>query len=181
MHYIAHPTPTPTPQTGEQLTRYIKRRMAPKSINLRLRINKNQILHRRPNPQPRRRQRAQKVNNIPHIQIPIPRHEPPHQPLRTRILQRDLARNGIVALAALQGVLLDVEGEVQEGRERVGELEDAGGGDDGGEARESGDGGADDEGDGPVDGDEDDPEEFAVLVGEGRGVEEFDADVVVED
>ena len=155
--------------------------MAPKSIDLRLRINENQILDRGPNAQTSRRQGTQKVHNIPHIQIPIPRHEPPHQSLHARVLQTDLARNGVVALAAAEGVFLDVEGEVQEGREGVGELQDAGGGDDGREAGESGDGGADDEGDGPVDGDEGDPEEFAVFVGEERCVEEFDADVVVED
>ena len=155
--------------------------MAPKSIDLRLRINENQILHRSPNAQPSRRQGTQEIQNVPHIQIPIPRHEPPHQSLHARVLQTDLARNGVVALAALQGVLLDVEGEVQEGREGVGELQDAGCRDDGREARESGDGGADDEGDGPVDGDEDHPEEFAVFVGERRSVEEFDAYVVVED
>ena len=155
--------------------------MASKSIDLRLRVNENQILHGGPNAQPGRRERAQKVNNIPHIQVPIPRHEPPHQSLHARVLQTDLSRDGVVALAAAEGVLLDVEGEVQEWGEGVGELQDAGGGDDGREAGEGGDGGTDDEGDGPVDGDEDHPEEFAVLVSEGRGIEEFDAYVVVED
>ena len=155
--------------------------MAPKSIKLRLRINHNQILHRRPNAQPRRRQRPQKVHHVPRIQVPILRHEPPHQPLRAPILQRDLSRGRIEALAGAQGVLFHVVGEVQPGGEGVCELDDADGGDDGGEAGEGGDGGADDEGDGPVDGDDGDPEEFAVLVGKGWGAEEFDADVVVED
>lgn len=70
---------------------------------------------------------------------------------------------------------------MQPGRERVGELEDADGGDDGGEAGEVGDGGGDDEGDGPVDGDEGHPEKFAVLLGKGWGAEELDGYVVVED
>ena len=155
--------------------------MAPKSINLRFRVQQHQILHSSPNAQTSRRERAQKVNDVPHIQVPIPRQEAPHQAPHARVLQADLSRNGVVALAAAQGVLLDVEGEVEKGGEGVCELEDADGGDDGREARESGDGGADDEGDGPVDGDDGHPEEFSVPVGEGRGVEEFDAYVVVED
>ena len=155
--------------------------MAPKGINLRLRINHNQILHRRPNAQSRRRQRPQNVKHVPDIQIPILRHEAPHQPLHAPVLQRDLPRRGIEPLVRAQGVLSDVEGEVQRGGEGVCELDDADGGHDGGEAGEGGDGGADDEGDGPVDGDDGDPEELAVFVGEGWGAEEFDADVVVED
>ncbi len=53
---------------------------------------------------------------------------------------------------------------MEEGREGVGELEDAGCGDDGGEAGEVGDGGADDEGDSPVEGDDEDPDYFAGAV-----------------
>ena len=155
--------------------------MAAKSIDLRFRINENQILHGGPNAQPGRRERAQKVDDVPHIQIPIPRHEPSHQPLHAPVLQADLSGDGVVALTAAQGVLLDVEGEVQEWWEGVGELQDADGGDDGCEAGECGDCGTDDEGDGPVDGDEDHPEEFAIFFNEGRGIEEFDAYVVVED
>ena len=155
--------------------------MAPISIKLRLCIYQNQILHRRPNAQSRRRQRPQKVKHVPNIQIPILRHKPPHQPLHTPILQRNLPRCGIEPLAGAQGVLFDVEGDVQPGGETVRELDDADRGDDGGEARKVGDGGADDEGDSPVDGDDSHPEEFAVFVGEGWGAEEFDADVVVED
>ena len=154
--------------------------MAAKSIDLRFRVNENEILDGGPNAQPGRRERAQKIDDVPHIQVPIPRHEPSHQPLHASVLQADLSGDGVVALTAAQGVLFDVEGEVQERREGVGELEDAGGGDDGREAGESGDCGTDNEGDGPVDGDEDHPEEFAILVSEGRGIEEFDADDVVE-
>ena len=108
--------------------------MAPKGINLRLRINHNQILHRRPNAQSRRRQRPQNVKPVPNIQIPILRHEAPHQPLHAPILQHDLPRRGIEPLAGAQGVLLDVEGKVQGGGEGVCELDDADRGDDGGEA-----------------------------------------------
>ena len=161
--------------------RDIERRMAPKSIKLRLRINQNEILHRGPNAQSRRRQRPHKVNHVPNVQVPILRHEPPHQPLHTPILQCDLSRRGIEPLAGLQGVLFHVEGNVQPGRESVCELDDADRGHDGGEAGEVGDGGADDEGDGPVDGDDGDPKELAHFVGEGWGAEEFDANVVVED
>ena len=155
--------------------------MAAKSIDLRFRVNENEILHGGPDAQPGRGERAQKVDDVPRIQVPIPRHEPSHQALHASVLQADLSRDGVVALAAAQGVLFDVEGEVQEGREGVGELEDAAGGGDGCEAGESGDCGTDDEGDGPVDGDEDHPEEFAISVSEGRGIEEFNAYVVVED
>ena len=155
--------------------------MAPKSIKLRFRINQDQILHRGPDAQPGRRQGAQEINNIPHIQIPILRHEPPHQPLDASVVQDDVAGDGVEALAALEGVFLDVEGQVEERGEGVGELEDAKGGDDAGEAGEVGDRGADDKGDGPVDGDDGHPDPFARLVGERGGAEDFDADVVVED
>ena len=92
-----------------------------------------------------------------------------------------MSRCGIEPLAITQGVLFDVEGNVQPGGEGVCELDDADRGHDGGEAGEVGDGGADDEGDGPVDGDDCDPEEFTVFEGEWWGAEEFDADVIVED
>lgn len=155
--------------------------MAAKSVKLRLRINQYQILHRGPNAQPGRRQRTQKVQHVPNIQVPIPGHEPPHQPLHASIVQRDLPGSGVETLARAQGILFGVVSDVQKGWEGVGELDDADGGDDGREAGEGGDGGADYEGDGPVDGDEGHPEEFAALLGEGRGAEEFDADVVVKD
>ena len=163
------------------LSRHIKRRMATKSINLRLRINQYQILHRGPDAQPGRRQRAQEVDDVPSIQIPIPGHEPSHQPLHASVLQAHLPGGRVETLAAAQGVFLDVEGNVQEGGEGVGELDDADGGDDGDEAGEGGDGGADDEGNGPVDGDDGHPEEFAGFLGEGWGAEEFDCNVVIED
>lgn len=60
-------------------------------------------------------------------------------------------------------------------------MQDAEGGHHGGEADEVGDAGADDEGDDPVDGDEDDPGDLAGFGGQGRGVEHFDEDVVVDD
>ena len=167
--------------TNLNSTRHIKRRMAAKSIELRLRINEDEILHRGPDAQPGRGQGAQKVDDVPSIPIPTPSHEAPHYPLHTRVLQGDLSGDGVVTLTAAQGVLLDVEGEVQEGGEGVGELDDADGGDDGGEAGEVGDGGADYEGDGPVDGNDGDPEKLAILLGEGWGAEEFDGDVVVDD
>lgn len=154
--------------------------MAAKSIELRLRIDEDQILHRGPNPQPGRRQRAAKVKDVPSIQIPIPSHEPSHQPLQAPVLQAHLSGDGVEALAAAQGVFLNVEGEMQEGGKAIGELDGADGGDDGGEAGEVGDGGTDYEGDGPVDGDDGHPEEFAFLVGEGWCAEEFDGYVVVE-
>lgn len=154
--------------------------MAAKGIDLGLRIDENQILHRGPNAQPGRRQSPRAVKDVKHVQIPVPSHEAPHQPLEAAILQRDLARGGIEALIAAQGVLFDVEGDVQPWGKRVGELEDADGGDDGGEAGEGGDGGGDDEGDGPVDGDESYPEEFAVPMSKGWGAEEFHGYVVVE-
>lgn len=155
--------------------------MAAKSIELRLGVNEDQILHGGPDTQSGRRQRAQTVDDIEHVQVPVTGHEAPHHPLDARVLQGDLAGGRVEALAAAEGVLLDVEGEVQEGGEAVGELDDAEGGDEGDEAREVGDGGADDESDGPVYGDQGHPEELAALVGEGWGAEEFDGDVVVED
>ena len=163
------------------LRRHIKRRMATKRINLRLRINQDQILHRGPDTQPGRRQRAKKVDDVPSIQIPIPGHETSHQPLHACVLQAYLPGGRVETLAAAQGVFLDVKGKVQEGGEGVGELDDADGGDDRDEAGEGGDGGADDEGDGPVDGDDGHPEVFAGFLGEGWGAEEFDCDVVIED
>lgn len=155
--------------------------MAAKGIKLRLRVYENQILDRGPDTQPGRRQRTQKVDNVPNVQIPIPSHETSHQPLHAPILQTDLSSGRVEALAAAKGVFLDVEGKVQERGEGVGELDDADRGDDGGESGEGGDGGADHEGDGPVDGDESHPEEFAVLVGEGWRAEELDGYVVIQD
>ena len=70
---------------------------------------------------------------------------------------------------------------MQEGRESVCELQDTDGRHDGCEAGEIWDGGPNDEGDGPVEGDEADPEVFPCFLGEGRGAEEFDGDVIVED
>ena len=75
--------PLKQPHSG----RDIKRRMAAKSIDLRLRINEDQILHRGPDAQPGRRQRAQKVEDVPSIQIPILSHETSHHPLHARVLQ----------------------------------------------------------------------------------------------
>ena len=167
----AHP-----PRSG----RYVKGRMAAKSIKLRLRIDEDQILHRGPHAQPGRHQGAQQVEDVPNIQIPIPSHEASHQSLHAPVLQAHLSGGWVETLAATQGISLDVEGNVQEGGEAIGELDDAESGDDGDEAGEVGDGGADDEGNGPVDGDESCPEEFAGFIGEGRGAEEFDGDVVVE-
>ena len=155
--------------------------MASKSIQLRFRIDQDQILHRGPDAQPGRRQGAQEIYDIPNIQVPIPRHEPPHQPLDTSVEQDDVAGDGVEALAALKGVFLDVEGEVEEGGKGVGELEDAKGGDDAGEAGEVGDRGPDDKGDGPVDGDDGHPDPFARLVGERGRAKYFDAYIVVED
>ena len=155
--------------------------MAAKSIELRLRINEDQILHRGPDAQTGRRQRAQKVEDVPGVQIPILGHEASHHPLHARVLQAHLAGGRVETLAAAQGVLLDVEGNVQERGEAVGELDDADGGDDGDEAGEGGDGGTDYEGDGPVDGDDGYPEHFAVLLSEGWGAEELDGDVIIED
>ena len=154
--------------------------MAAVGIDLRLGINEDQILHGGPDAQASRRQRAQKVDDVPNIQVPIPSHEAPHQPLHASVLQTDLPGDGVEALAAAQGVFLDVEGKVQEGGKGVSKLKDANSGDDGGKAGEVGNGGADDEGDGPVDWDQGNPEDFAVLLGERRGVEEFDGYVVVE-
>ena len=94
------------------------------SIKLRLRINQNQILHRGPDAQPGRRQRAHEVQDVPNIQIPIPSHESPHQPLHATILQTDLTGCGIETLTAAQSVLFDVEGKVEERGEGVGELDD---------------------------------------------------------
>lgn len=169
--------PLKQPRSG----RHIKRRMAAKSIELRLRINEDQILHRGPDAQPGRRQRAQKVEDVPSIQIPVLSHETSHHPLHARVLQAHLSGGRVETLAAAQGVFLDVKGKVQERGEAVGELDDADGGDDGDEAGEGGDGGTDYEGDGPVNGDDGYPEHFAVLLSEGWGAEEFDGDVVIED
>ena len=155
--------------------------MAAKGIKLRLGIDEDQILHRGPGAQTRRRQGPQEVKDVPNVQIPVPRHETPHQPLHAPILQRDLPSGGIEAFATAQGALFYIEGDVQPWREGVGELDDADGGDDGGEAGEVGDGAADDECDGPVDWDDSHPEEFAILVAEGRCAEEFDGDIIIED
>lgn len=74
--------------------------MASKSVELRLRVDKNQILHRSPNAQPGRRQSPHAVNDVPHVQIPIPGHEAPHQPLHAAIMQRDLPGGGIEPFVA---------------------------------------------------------------------------------
>lgn len=84
-------------------------------------------------------------------------------------------------MAEDDGVALDAVGDVQDGREGVGELQDARCRDDGGEAGEIGNGGADDESDGPVAWDDGHPEEFAGPLVKRRGAEEFDGDVVVQD
>lgn len=60
-------------------------------------------------------------------------------------------------------------------------MQDAEGGDDGGEADEIRDAGADDIGNDPVDGDEDDPGDFAGFGGQRWGMEDLDEDIVVDD
>ena len=62
-------------------------------------------------------------------------------------------------------VLLDVEAELEEGREGVGEVADAEGADEGGDVADVGDCGGDYVGDGPVDGDDEDPGDFAAFGG----------------
>ena len=94
---------------------------------------------------------------------------------------RDLPRGGVEAFVGSYRVLVDSEAEGHDWRERVGELQDADGGDEGGELEEGRDRGCDDEGDGPVDGHDADPEPLAILGREGWGAEEVDEDVVVED
>ena len=174
---------SPTHPLQSQSSRHIKRRVAAKGIELRLRIDDDQILHRGPNAQPHRRQRPHQINHIPHIQPPPPGHKPARQPPHANVQPRDAPRDGIepLPLTGPQGVLAHREGEVQEGREGVGELDDAGRADDGGEAAEVGDRGPDDEGQAPVDGDERRPELFAGAVRQGGEVQELDGYVVVED
>jgi len=139
--------------------------MAAESIKLRHRVNQDQILHRRPNPQPRRRETAEEVEEIEDVEPPASSHKSPHHALDPPILASSGAGGWFKALTRAQSVLLDVVGEMQEGREGVRELQNTDGGNDSCEAGEIGDGGADDEGDGPVDGNDGDPKEFTGFLG----------------
>ena len=94
---------------------------------------------------------------------------------------RDLACGGIEAFVGADGVLVDRVAEGHDRRESVSELQDADGGDEGGELEEGWDRGCDDKGDGPVDWHDADPEPLALLGREGWGAEKVDEDVVVED
>ena len=61
----------------------------------------------------------------------------------------------IETLVGEDGVLLCIESDVEEGREGVGELKDAGCADDGCKTAEVGNGGPEDEGEGPINWNED--------------------------
>ena len=124
--------------------------------------------------------RAQHVENVEGLDVPLS-SKPALEPSEAGIETRDPSRGRVEALAGLHGVLPDFETEHEEGREGVGELQDAGGGDEGGQVGELGDGGGDDEGDDPVDGHDADPEEFAALLGQGGEVEDVGEEVVVQD
>lgn len=100
-----------------------------------------------------------------------------------------LAGGGVESLAGLDGTLLDHEADVEHGRERVGELQNASGGDEAGQIADLWDGGGDEEGDAPVDRHDDDPGEFpragakageAEVVHQNVVVDHLDADVAVE-
>jgi len=93
----------------------------------------------------------------------------------------DLARQWVEALAGLKGVELDHVRDGEDGREGVGELQDADGGDDTRQAGEGGNASGDGERDGPVDGDHGDPGDLAGARLQRGRVEDFDKNVVVDD
>ena len=70
--------------------------------------------------------------------------------------------------------------DIENRRDRVGELNNADGPDDADQGIEVGDDGADDEGDGPVERNHEDPDNLAGLFGQRRHMEEFLADVCVD-
>jgi len=172
--------PIPTTPTLPR-SRPCQRTLTNKTISCPTRKRNPQILNRRIRAQPRQNQRPKKVQYIPRVHPPAIGHEAPHKPFEPTVAPPHRARGGIEALVGAHGVPLAHVGDRQHGGEGVGEVQDAEGGHHGGEADEVGDAGADDEGDDPVDGDEDDPGDLAGFGGQGRGVEHFDEDVVVDD
>jgi hypothetical protein len=117
----------------------------------------NQRLNRTIAAQPTHHQGPQKVKDIKTRQqptLPIPPHPPPPSPILPDILLRLL----IKPLRRQHGALLDLEADLEEGREGVGEVADAEGADEGADVAELGDGAGHDEGEGPVDWDHEDPD-----------------------
>ena len=126
-------------------------------IQLRNRVNQDQIFHRSPNAKTGSSKRASAVNNVPNIKVPLPGHETTHRTLYAVIVNCGDAGAGIKPFAGLDCVLLDVVHDVEEWWEDVREGHDADGGDDGCEAGEVGNGSAQDKCDRPIDGDDDGP------------------------
>jgi hypothetical protein len=122
-------------------------------------------MHTRPRriqPQPRRRQRRQTIQHIKRINGKL--LLVPADPARPSLVDAlRLAGARIEGFFREHGVFLDVVADEEDGREGVGELQDAEGADEGGEVGDLRDGGGDDPGEDPVDGD------WGGLVREGRG------------
>lgn len=160
--------------------------MATKRINLRLLKCRNQALNTGVKPKPGRRERAQRVEDIPAIHRHLPGPATPEaarKPLEADIVSRDDAGRRIEPLAQLGAnrILVRMERDAQRWREHVREGQDAGGADDGGQAAKGRDRGCDDVRDDPVDGDEDCPEDFAGALRERGRVEEVDEEIGVDD
>ena len=81
-----------------------------------------------------------------------------------------LLRRLVEGLAGQHGALLDLEAELQQRGEGVGEVADAEGADQTAEVSEVGNGTSYHEGEGPVDGHHENPDGFAPLGGERREV-----------
>ena len=120
--------------------------MTAERIQLRDRVNQNQILNCGPDPQAASSKPAEEVDDIPHVHIPISRHEATDDALDTDILAIDRAGSRVKSLVIAECILFDVVRKIQERRKGVGELKDTDGSNNGCEAGEVGDSGADDEG-----------------------------------
>lgn len=82
-------------------------------------------------------------------------------------IQTNVFLRGLVEmLVGKHGTFLDVESELEESGEGIGEVTDAEGSDKGGNVSEMGDGGGNQISGGPVDGDDSDPENLSTLGGQ---------------
>ena len=123
---------------------------------------------------------AQHVEEVERLDVP-PSGKPALESSEARIQMCDPSGGRIETLAGLHGMLPDFEAKHEERREGVGELQDADGGDEGGQVRELRDRGGDNEGDDPIDWHNAHPQELASLLGQRGKVEHIREEIVVKD
>lgn len=162
------------------LCRNVQRRLAAKSIQLRNRIDLDQVHNGSIYTEGTQGHGAEEVQQIEDVEVPTGTEEAAHPAPDSAIARRQLAGAWVEPGFSLHGGLLDLIANVQKRRERVRKLQDADGGDDAGEAGEIGNRCSDYIGDRPVDGDESKPDISAALAFQRRSLEKFDKNIVIE-